>query len=114
MMAKERVETEIESADDIPPITDPLGRHWGQPDRTEILIDGTHAVMTTRTFELLAEYSATNPSGVYEGKMWRRHDGLFDPRCLPKDRRWLLCWFGFSKIGPGFVSNNYREILIAD
>lgn len=118
----------------IPPITDPLGAHWDQPDRASILIDATHALMTVATFKALHEYSCSNPSGVYEGKMWRRHDGVFDP-IIPLHIRqshewgkpemfpdytgprpvWLLCWFGPDRNGDkGFVSNNYRKILLVD
>lgn len=100
----------------IPPITDPLGRAWKQPDRALILINDTTAIMTRRTFESLAEYSATNPSGAYEGKMWRRHDGAFDREFLAKGGKpeWLLCWYGESRIGPGYVSNNSRKIVILE
>lgn len=99
---------------EIPPITDPLGRYWKQPPVTDILIDDTHALMTEETFRQLMEYSATNPTGAYEGKMWRRHDGSFDREFLAHGGKpvWMLCWYGESKIGPGYVSNNYREILL--
>lgn len=105
----------------IPPITDPLGRSWRQPDRSLIEIDDTHALMTRLTFESLADYSASNPSGVYVGKMWRRHDGVFDVvfRSAGGTPEWLLCWFGPCKKAecPGcdkFVSNNWRKILIVE
>ena len=55
----------------IPQMTDPLGRHWKQPNRDSILIDETHAVMGQRTFDELMTYSSTIPSGVYPGKMWK-------------------------------------------
>ena len=96
----------------IPPITDPMGRHWEQPPAHSILLDDTHAVMTEQTFCQLAEYSGSTPSGVYPGKMWRRHDGLFDRRCKPEDRRWLLCWFGEVPDNPKVCSNNFRVILV--
>jgi hypothetical protein len=100
---------------EIPPITHPLGRHWDQPAREAILVDGTHALMSVATFKALAEYSATVPTGCYEGKMWRRHDGIyFGPgnRFVdPESRKWLLCWFGPSS-KPDHCSINYREILI--
>lgn len=100
----------------IPPITDPLGSGWQQPSRESILIDDTHAVMNYSTFKELPEYSASNPTGVYPGKMWRRHDGEFDGEFLAKGGRpvWLLCWFGESKKGAQWCSNNYRKILLAD
>jgi hypothetical protein len=97
----------------IPTITHPLGRSWTQPSRRGILIDDKYAVISLRDFEALKEYSCSQPSGVYEGKMWKRHDGAFDPRCRPEDRRWLLCWYGYSN-KPDCVSNNYREILLTD
>lgn len=100
---------------EIPPITDPLGRNWQQPDRSEILIDDTHALMSRQTFQTLKEYSATFPTGVYEGKMWKRHDGALDHGFLARGGKpvWLLVWFGLSD-NPDTVSNNFREILILD
>lgn len=85
----------------IPPITHPLGQHWRQPDRHRILIDDKTAVMTRADFNTLAEYSTSVPTGVYEGKMWKRHtpDG------------WYLVWFGFSQ-KPDCCSNNYRKIEV--
>ncbi len=99
----------------IPPITHELGRHWKQPPTSEILIDDTHALMTRKTFEKLAEYSASKPTGVYEGKMWRRHDGSFDREFLARGGKpvWLLCWYGESELRD-FVSNNSRIILLSD
>jgi hypothetical protein len=104
-----------ESFEAIPPITDPMGRNWQQPDRREILIDDTHAVMTTATFNALAEYSCTNPSGAYEGKMWKRHDGAFDRAYLASGGKpeWKLVWYG-RHLDPAKVSINHRLILIAD
>lgn len=100
----------------IPPMTDPNGHYWDQPARSEILVDDTHAVMTTATFRKLAEYSATNPSGVYPGKMWRRHNGAHDLDFLRRGGKpeWLLCWYGYSSKGPDFCSTNYRTILLSD
>lgn len=98
----------------IPPMAHELGRHWIQPARESILIDDTHAVMDSTAFKNLPEYSASTPSGVYPGKMWKRHDGLFDRTCKPEDRRWLLCWFGEVEGRLDICSNNYREILEVD
>lgn len=104
----------LEAAEPIPRITDPLGKHWDQPDRSEILLDDTHALMTAATFVHLAEYSATRPTGVYPGKMWRRHDGAFDFQFLAAGGKpeWLLCWYGES--GPGYCSNHSRKIILVD
>lgn len=93
------------NADDaeIPPITEPLGRYWEQPDRALILIDAHHAVMDAAAFAQLLEYSCSKPTAVYEGKMWKaQFDGV-----------WYLRWFGTS-CRPGYVSNNARVILLLE
>lgn len=94
----------------IPPI-DPQGVNWLQPSPTNIAIDDTHALLTAADWAELREYSASNPSGVYPGKIWKRHDGLFDSRCHPSKRRWLLCWYGISQ-DPGKCTVNYREAIV--
>lgn len=94
---------------EIPPMTHPYGAHWDQPNREEILVDDKHALMTKRTFLQLSEYSYTNPTGTYEGKMWRARRLETDPD-LPE---WYLKWFGLSFNGdPEMVSINRRIILI--
>jgi hypothetical protein len=91
----------------IPKITNPMGRNWRQPPREAIEIDETHALMSKSTLEQLGNYSASMPSGVYPGKMWRRAKDYHD-----ESKGWWLLWFGESDI-PGYVSNHCREILIA-
>ena len=99
----------------IPLITDPMGRGWSQPDRREIVIDDTSALMTRRVFNQLHEYSASFPSGVYPGKMWKRHDGGFDRQFRARGGKptWKLVWFG-NHPDPKLVSNNFRAILIIE
>ncbi len=70
---------------EIPPITDPKGQNWEQPDRHAILIDAAHALMTQDTFEELTEYSTEMPSGIFAGKMWKYLG--------PTSGKWFLCWF---------------------
>lgn len=89
---------------DIPPITDEMGRSWRQPPLSEILIDDQCAMMGRESLLMLRNYSATDPTGVYEGKMWRAEDG---------EGGWYLRWFGKSN-RPNMVSNNQRRIVIVD
>lgn len=105
---------DITAAEVIPPISDSMGRNWEQPRRDEILMDSEHAAMTKPAFEKLAEYSATYPSGVYIGKMWKRNDGLFDQNYRERGGKpeWMLCWYGESDQGAGFCSINTRLILL--
>lgn len=86
----------------IPAMTDPLGRHWRQPNRDEILVDDTHALMTPSAMARLSEYSSSIPSGVYPGKMWKAQFG----------GQWFLRWFGEVPNRPDLCSNNQRLILV--
>lgn len=88
----------------IPPMTHPYSRYWDQPSRAEILVDATHALMTRRTFLILLEYSASVPTGVYAGKMWRAYHG----RGL-----WWLCWYGVAE-DPEYCTIERRLILLID
>lgn len=104
MTALEQKWAAAEAADPnvIPAMTDPMGRYWEQPDRSEILIDAEVALMERSTFERLHDYSHSQPTGVYPGKMWRAGSG----------DKWFLRWFGFSEKGPAWCSNNARRIVI--
>lgn len=95
-----------------PPCLDsPYGPNaWRQPARESILIDDVHAVMTRDTFEQLAEYSSTIPSGAYPGKLWRRANGKHDPR-HQGEPVWMLCWYG-PHADPSKVSINYRTVIL--
>jgi hypothetical protein len=106
----------LESREPIPRMTHPLSTAWGQPDRSEIEVDGTHALMSRTAFCALKEYSASQPTGVYEGKMWRRHDGSFDREFIVRGGKptWMLCWYGPSEKGPEFCKTNMRIILLSD
>lgn len=63
---------------------------WVQPHRDHILVDDKTAVMSEREFNSLKEYSHTNPTGVYPGKMWK----LQSQSLHGKQGIWYLCWFG--------------------
>lgn len=66
----------------LPRMTNPLGRHWGQPAdlRERVRIFATHATIDDAAWRELPRYESTLPSGTYTGKVWR---------CGP----WL-CWYG--------------------
>lgn len=88
----------------IPEMTDPLSKYWSQPDRLNILVDNEHAIMSEEIFEQLKDYTRSQPSGVYPGKMWR----------IEILKVWNLCWFGelYTEGKHKYVSNHYRIILI--
>ena len=55
----------------IPPITHPWGRVWIQPNPKDIILDDEYAAMKQKDFDLLADYTASEPTGKYNGKMWK-------------------------------------------
>lgn len=71
----------------IPAMTDPMGKHWGQPKglRERVGLYDTHATIPERDWLSLPHYRSSIPSGVYPGKVWR---------CGP----WL-CWYGPERDG---------------
>lgn len=98
----------------IPPMDDPMGKHWRQPDHSGFMIDDNHVLMTRKEFEALADYSQSQPSGVYPGKMWRTLSRW--PYRIPMGPVrfvWCLRWFGISE-DPAMCTNNCREILLVD
>lgn len=66
----------------LPRMTDPLGRHWRQPNglRDRVKIYETHATIQERDWRRLPQYESSVPTGAYAGKAWRRGH--------------YLCWYG--------------------
>lgn len=87
---------------EIPDMTHPLSKAWDQPNKNDIVLDTTHAAMTEKTLRQLKNYSASIPSGVYEGKMWRAET---------KDGTHFLRWYGVGE-EPDTCSINTRTILL--
>lgn len=85
----------------IPEMTHYLSKAWRQPAVSDIEIDNENALMNEEVFKQLMEYSCSQPSGVYEGKMWKSKF----------DNGWLLCWFGEDG-REGYCSNHRRKILL--
>lgn len=94
----------------IPEMTHPLSKSWDQPSASKIKIDDKIAEMDQETFDQLKDYSLSQPSGVYEGKMWKSNKHQFYPQ-VPNV--WHLHWFGFSE-NPNMCSNNTRVIKITN
>jgi hypothetical protein len=91
----------------IPPVTDPMGQYWEQPDSKDIVIDDKNAIMNQETFRQLKTYSTSLPSGVYPGKMWKAEITFEDS----SNNYWVLRWFGETE-DPKKCSNNFRFIVI--
>lgn len=92
----------------IPTITDPLGKHWEQPDPSFIRFRDGEAIITQQDFDRLHNYSASDPSGVYVGKMWRR--GY--PYCANPER-WFLCWYD-THPKPGYVTRKELPLRVIE
>lgn len=88
----------------IPPITDPLGRHWQQPPRERVLVDDTHAIMSRDDFNLVPVYQASLPSGTYAGKMWRKEFR----------GEWWLGWYGEVVNAGTQIAVYWRRLLVVE
>ena len=85
----------------IPPMTDPLGRHWDQPANIrQAPMDDTHVLLTMRQIDGLLDYSRSYPSGTYDGKCWKREG----------EDCWYLCWYKPHPV-PGKIGIGFRTIL---
>jgi hypothetical protein len=73
--------------------------NWPSDDwtyATPYALRGKNLVLITREeFYNLPEYSASNPTGVYYGKMWRRHNGIYDLefRARGGNPKWMICQY---------------------
>jgi hypothetical protein len=92
----------------IPPMDHPLGKHWDQPDRFEITIDATHALMSRDAFAQLSDYTYSQPSAVYPGKMWKAGNKNNDQ----ERGRWWLHWWSAHPTDEQLCRHHVREILI--
>lgn len=91
---------------EIPEMTHPLREQWAQPGRDKIRFLHGNAVVSVETFKALKEYSATFPSGVYAGKMWRRE------YLKGSETRHLLLWYSDTKDKPGYCDINKVDLII--
>lgn len=85
----------------IPPITHPLGKAWEQPSVESIKFSIGCAWVSKKDFNKLLQYDSSNPSGVYEGKMWKRKQG----------NKFYLMWYGVSD-KPECCCINHIELMI--
>lgn len=86
----------------IPVMDDPLSKYWNQPaGLREAPMDDEGVWLTWFQVQTLAEYSHTNPSGVYPGKCWKRIRG----------DQTLLCWYGIAE-DPKMCTNNSRNVYM--
>lgn len=92
----------------IPPMTHPWGQVWRQPDSKNIVLDKDYAVMSKKDFDLLPDYTMSEPTGKYNGKMWK---GQFR---VKGQERWFLCWCHDENTVSQEIYISYREILIID
>ena len=96
--------------------TEALIEYTKTPARALVEIDATHALMSKATFMMLSDYSASQPSGVYPGKMWRRHNGIYDRVFIASGGKpeWMLCWYDESERGPDWCTTKMRKVLLTD
>lgn len=76
---------------------------WIQPPPEAMLADDKHVLMTREAFDALLSYSATIPTAIYKGKMWKAF----------QDDLWELRFWTQGK-EPNTCSPSQRLILIGD
>lgn len=108
LMAESRCALDV-----IPAMDHPYAKHWTQPDRSRIVLNDTHAFMHPSALDELADYSCSQPSGVYPGKMWRSSDAYDRKRDVTKPLQWWLCWFDVSEKGDDYCSTKRRKVVLA-
>jgi hypothetical protein len=94
----------VEALDVIPRMTDPMGQYWEQPNRRDIEVDDKYALMSQKTFNALAEYSCSAPTGMYAGKMWKTNQR--------GTNNWWLCWYQDNP-DPKLIDTKTRRIIVA-
>lgn len=88
----------------IPDMTHELSRYWDQPSKDEFVIDqlSEYAIMTEEVFNKFHNYSHSNPSGAYEGKMWvSTYKGIH-----------YLKWFDTHPDKEGWLIGHHLEIIL--
>lgn len=76
-------------------------------------LDETIVGMLPRDFERLAEYSATNPTGVIHGKCWKRcMDGNGAAQLHPDpELHWLLCWYHQGPDDEWYIKSRWIKVI---
>jgi hypothetical protein len=90
----------------IPAMDHPLSVYWHQPDRSRVLIDDKHAVMSLSDLKILHEYSSSIPTGAYVGKMWKCRV------TTEAEQYWQLVWYD-EHDDPKLLAIKRRRILVA-
>jgi hypothetical protein len=49
----------------IPPMTNSLGKHWVQPDPSGFVLDDDYVLMSKLDFDLLPDYTNSEPTGLF-------------------------------------------------
>ncbi|QDH83961.1 hypothetical protein Axy10_024 [Achromobacter phage vB_AxyP_19-32_Axy10] len=77
----------------------------GQNFRTiDWVISDTHCMLPKEDFDRLSEYSATMPTGVWPGKVWKAEVGGV----------WYIRWYGIVPGDDRVCSNNQRIAVVSD
>lgn len=87
-----------------PAITSPLGQYWPQPGRDLIVLDGIHALMTTRTMRALKDCTGARPAQPFTGQMWRANFR----------GKWWLMWYEPHVLEPERFDVQWRELLVVE
>lgn len=65
-----------------------------------------YVLMSKLDFDLLPDYTNSEPTGKYNGKMWK---GQFN---TTKGKKWFLAWCHDENEVSNLICISYREILV--
>ena len=88
---------------EIPEMTDPMGRYWDQPrDIRNAVMTKRYVILEMAQINQMSCYDASYPSAVYPGKCWMRRENEIT----------YLVWFG-EETPDHRCPIYFREIIVA-
>jgi hypothetical protein len=73
--------------------TDPMSKNWNQTSPSLFFVGREYIFITKAVFDQMPEYSCSDPTGVYPGKMWVSCPEMYNHMYPTPLRGWFLCWF---------------------
>lgn len=87
------------------PLTDRL---WMQPCEENMIFDDENGevIISIKDYDMLKDYTNSQPSCIYEGKMWKRKMGRLG------NKKWYLCYAHDPNDKTGKIEISYYKIVL--
>lgn len=85
-----------------------VDRLWIQPFEENMIFDDKDGkvMMSEKDYDMLKDYTNSQPSCIYEGKMWKRKMGRLG------NKKWYLCYAHDPNLREKIINISYYEIKI--